>query len=157
MIPVKMKLAYVCKSVYRSDNYEVSDSDFYPELYVNFIKDIEKGFRLHLDMLVAKDKDTLVSCCGHCVNKIVDKICIFPEYPENIDRVCNRFLSCYSNIWCFLERTGKLGKCSRRQVIQHLYSKVYPVPSPDNKFFCNVCMCYFIMSLKQLFMSYLYR
>ena len=149
MILVKMKLAYACKCVYCLDNYEVSDSDFYPELYVNFMNDIEKGFQLNLDMLVAKDKDIMVFCCGHCVNKIGDKICIFPEYPENIDCVCNRFPSCYANIWCFLEGIGKLCKFSGRQVIQYLHLKVYPVPSPDNKVFCNMCMCYFIMSLKQ--------
>ena len=157
MIPVNMKVAYACKYVYRSDNYGISDGDFYPELYVNFMNDIEKGFRLHLDMLVAKDKDTVVSCYGHYVNKIVDKICMLPEYPENIDDVCNRFLSCYANIWCFLEVIGKLGKCSRRQVIQYLHSKVYPVASRDNKFFCNVCMCCFIASLKKFFIPYLYR
>ena len=107
-----MELADACKCVYCSDNCGVSDGDFYPELYVNFMNDIEKGFRLYLDMLVAKNKDTVVSYCEYCIDKIVAKICILPGYPENINHVCNRFLSCYTNIWCFLEGTGKLGKCS---------------------------------------------
>ena len=67
---------------------------------------MEKRFRLLLDMLVAKGKDAMVSFCGHCVNKIADKICILLEYPENIARVCNRFLSCYANIWYFKRELG---------------------------------------------------
>ena len=88
---------------------------------------------LHLDMLVAKDKDTMVSCCGHCVNKIVDKICILLDYPENIDRVCNRFLSCYANVWCFKRELGnwvhvqgnKLSSIFTRKYIQCPQSKSF--------------------------------
>ena len=49
-----MKIAYCCKCVYRMDFCKIK---MFLEMYVYFMKDIETGFRIHLDMFVTKKND----------------------------------------------------------------------------------------------------
>ena len=86
----------------------------------------------------------MVSSCADCIGKILEKISELSEYPENIDRVCNRFC-CYTNIWLLFSKIKELKKCSRRSVIQYLHS---------SRDICNKCMKCFIMSLKGFLMPY---
>ena len=91
MSTANMNLAYACQCVYHLDP---CNCNFYPKMYADFKRDLNKGFRFHLDMLLAKDNNVLVSCCGHCLNKIADRICILPNYPEDMNCVCNNFNKC---------------------------------------------------------------
>ena len=88
----KMKIAYCCKCVYRMDFCKIK---MFPEMYVYFVKDIETGFRIHLDMFVAKKNDIVISCCDYCLHKILIKTCVTPKYPD--DDVCIAFCKCYVN------------------------------------------------------------
>ena len=116
---------------------------------VYYGNDVKEGFWLHLDMFVAKGNETVVSSCANCINQIIEKICIVPEFPE--DRVCNIFAICYCKILSFFEMIKKLGKCSNRCLIQYLHSNRY------RQNFCNKCMCNFTMSHKDFFMLCFYR
>ena len=108
------------------------------------MNDVKKGFRLLVDMFVAKGNKTVVSSCTNCINQIIEKICVVPEFPE--DRVFNIFSICYCKILSFFEMIKKLGKCSNRRLIQYLHSTRY------RQNFCNKCMPNFIMSHKDFFM-----
>ena len=88
-----MKLAYACNCIYRAD---ASNESIYAEIYLNFVKDFEEGSQLHLAVV---ENGCVVSVCTECVGKIVEKTSELSEYPENIDRVCNRSCYCYTNIW----------------------------------------------------------
>ena len=118
----------------------------FPEMYVYFMKDIETGFRIHLDIFVAKKNDIVISCCGHCLHEMLIKTCIMPNYPD--DDVCIAFCKCYGKITEFLEGIILLGNCTTR-VLQHYHNTRYS--------FCESCMCDFILSLKNFLMSYFCR
>ena len=108
-------------------------------MYVYFMKDIETGFRIHLDMFVAKKNDIVVSCCGHCLHEILIKTCITPNYPDA--NVCIAFCKCYVKITEFLEGIILLSNCTRRRLLQYYHNTRYS--------FCEYCMCNFILSLKK--------
>ena len=108
------------------------------EMYVYFMKDIETGFRIHLGMFVAKKNDIVVSCCRHCLHKILIKTCVTPNYPD--DDVCTTFCKCYVKITEFLEGIILLGNCTTRRLLQHYHNTRYS--------FCESCIFNFILSLK---------
>ena len=139
-----MKIAYCCKCVYRMDFCKIK---MFPEMYVYFIKDIKTGFRIHLDMFVANENDIVISCCGHCLHEILIKTCIMLNYPD--DDVCIAFFKCYVKITGFLEGIVLLGNCTTRRLLQYYHNARY--------YFCESCMCTFILSLKNFLMSYFYR
>ena len=43
-------------------------------------------------VVITKVNGCVVSTFAECIGKIVDRLSILPEYSENIDCVCNRFL-----------------------------------------------------------------
>ena len=94
---------------------------------VYYGNDVKEGFWLHLDMFVAKGNETVVSSCANCINQIIEKICIVPEFPE--DCVCNIFAICYCKILSFFEMIKILGKCSNRCFIQYIHSNVCAILS----------------------------
>ena len=142
---LSMKSAYACNCIYWAD---ASNKSIYADIYLNFVKDLEEGSYLHLAVVVAKENGCVVSACADCIGKIVEKTSELPEYPENIDRVCNRFCFCYTNIWLLFSKTKELKKCSRRSVIPYLLS------SRHTRDIYNNCMKCFIMPLKSIPMPY---
>ena len=107
------KLCYARKCIYHPE----IDGDMYCECYVKFIELMGEGFALHLAVMIGKENNCVVSACAGCVKSIVDRHSLLPEYPENIDYVCNSFCYCYGNIWSFFAGMGVLNKCSRRTLI----------------------------------------
>ena len=91
-----MKLAQACNFIYPAD---ASNESIYADIYLNFVKDLEEGSYLNLAVAVANENGCVISACADCIGKIVRKTSELPEYPEDIDCVCNRFCYCYSNIW----------------------------------------------------------
>ena len=140
-----MKLAYACNCIYWAD---ASNESIHAYIYFNFVKDLEERSYLHLAVVIAKENGCVVSTCADCIGKIVEKTSELPEYPENNDRVCNRFCSCYTNIWILFSKMKELKKCSRRSIIQYLHS------SRHTRDICNECMKCFIMSPKIFLMPY---
>ena len=139
-----MKIAYCCKCVYRIDFCKIK---MFPEMYVNFMKDIKTGFRIHLDMFVAKKNDIFISCCGHCLHKILIKTWVTPNYSD--DNVCITFCKRYVKIAEFLEGIILLGNCTTSRLLQYYHNTRYS--------FCKSCMCNYILSLKNFLMSYFCR
>ena len=140
-----MKLAYACNCIYQADAWnEFSNAD----IYFNFVKDLEEGSYLHLAVVVAIENGCVVSACADCIGKIVEKTSELSEYPANIDRVCNRFCYCDTNIWHLFSKMKELKKCSKRSVNQYLHS------SRRTRDICNKCMKCFIMSLNIFLMPY---
>ena len=83
-----MKLAYACNCLYRSDAVSVS---IYADVYLKYVADFAEGSYLHLAVVIAKENGCVVSGCAECIGKTVNRLSILPEYPENIDCICNRF------------------------------------------------------------------
>ena len=94
-----MKLAYTCACTFRLDIYHVVKGQMYSEMYVDFVNNLQEGFCLHLDVLIAKEKGVVVSSCARCISKIVSRTCILLDYLEKCDSVCKCFHVCYRNIW----------------------------------------------------------
>ena len=132
---LSMKLAYACNCIYRAD---ASNGSIYAEIYLNLVKELDEDFYLHLALVVAKENGCVVSPCLDCIGKIVEKTSELTEYLENIDRVCNRFCYCHTNIWLLFSKMKELKKCSRRSVIQYFHS------SRHMRDICNKCMKCFI-------------
>ena len=93
-----MKLAYTCACIYCLDKYQQSRGSMYSQIYLDYVRDTKKGFSLHLVVIIAKENNVVVPACDDCLKKIVHRLCILPEYPENIGYVCNRFHVCYSRV-----------------------------------------------------------
>ena len=63
----------------------------YANVYLKYAADFAEGSYLRLAVVIAKENGCVVSACAESIGKIVDRLCILPEYPENIGCVCNRF------------------------------------------------------------------
>ena len=122
----------------------------YANVYLKYAADFAEGSYLRLAVVIAKENGCVVSACAESIGKIVDRLCILPEYPENIDCVCNRFFFyCYANMRSLFSGMKAMKKCSRRRVIQCLHCSRY------RRDICNNCIRCFLMSLKGFFMPYL--
>lgn len=148
-----MNIGYCWKCV-----YHVQNSNFHPNMYDKFVSNIKQGFVFDLDVLVAKKNGVVVSSCGFRLYEIISRISLpTPTLPEDIDYVCNSPLTCYKNIWGFMEKLSTFkeeesGKISIRRILQYYHTRynnhhpLHPV--------CSVCMCNFITSPKDHFMHY---
>ena len=122
----------------------------YANVYLKYAADFAEGSYLRLAVVIAKENGCVVSACAESIGKIVDRLCILPEYPENIDCVCNRFFFCYyANRRSLFSVMKAMKKCSRRRVIQYLHCSRYRGD------ICNNCMRCFLISLKGFSMPYL--
>ena len=141
-----MKLACACNCIYCSD---VANVSLYADAYLKYVAYFAEGSYLHLVVVIAEKNGCVVSACAECFGKIVDRLSMLPEYPENIDCICNCFFYCCTSIWSLFLGMKALKKCSRRIVIGYLHCSCY---SQD---VCNNCMKCFLIYLKGFFMPYL--
>ena len=144
MLEMTNKSAYCCKCVHRLDRNVI-----YSQMYIRF-RGTQLGYMLHLDDMIAKDKNYFVCSCIKCIAEMVLNLTVtLPNFCKS--DVCVSFSRCYSRILYMLEDIKVMNLKSALEVAN--YSK-FRLTRED---ICNKCLnCLFII-IKRVFNAFCFR
>ena len=111
-----------------------------------YLRYAREGLIVHLDVLIAKRKDLVVSVCLNCLFTVYRRISFVPDIPKKFEFVCLSYQKYFANVdYMFAEMHDKDEKVNNNLAIIFMHIDRWL----NN--ICNLCMTHLVISLKHFF------